>query len=206
VGRPADTGERVGGADAADVDDALKALARGLVIDRPIVLVGLMGAGKTVIGRRLALVLGLPFRDADEEIERAAGLTVAEIFARHGEAEFRRGERQVIARLLGEPAHVLATGGGAFMDDRTRALIRQRAVSVWLKADLDVLMRRVERRDDRPLLRQGNPRAVMERLMGERYPVYAEADLMVESGPGPHATVVQGVLQALAARAEGAQR
>lgn len=206
MGRPADTGERVGGADAADVDDALKALARGLVIDRPIVLVGLMGAGKTVIGRRLALVLGLPFRDADEEIERAAGLTVAEIFARHGEAEFRRGERQVIARLLGEPAHVLATGGGAFMDDRTRALIRQRAVSVWLKADLDVLMRRVERRDDRPLLRQGNPRAVMERLMGERYPVYAEADLMVESGPGPHATVVQGVLQALAARAEGAQR
>jgi shikimate kinase len=199
LSRPAETGER-SGADVAESDEALKTLAKGLVVARPIVLVGLMGAGKTVIGRRLAAVLSLPFRDADEEIERAAGLSVADIFTLHGEPEFRRGERQVIARLLAEAPHVLATGGGAFMDQRTRALIRERAVSIWLKADLEVLMRRVERRDDRPLLRQGNPRQVMERLMRERHPIYAEADLCVESGPGPHGAVLAEVLAALERR------
>lgn len=177
-----------------------QALAAGLVVDRPIVLVGLMGAGKTTIGRRLAAVLNLPFVDADEEIEAAAGLSVSEIFARHGEPEFRRGERRVIERLLLGPPHVLATGGGAFMDPETRALVRARAVSVWLRADIDVLMRRVEKRDTRPLLRGGDPRAVMERLMAERHPVYAEADVTVDSNNQPHGAAVAQVLQALAQR------
>ncbi len=178
-----------------------QALAASIVVDRSIVLVGLMGAGKTTIGRRLAAALALPFIDADEEIERAAGLPVAEIFARHGEPEFRRGERRVIERLLQGPPHVLATGGGAFMDPETRALVRAHATSVWLRADLDVLMRRVEKRDNRPLLRDGDPRAVMERLMAERYPIYAEADVTVDSNNGPHGAAVTHVLQALAQRA-----
>lgn len=176
---------------------SLSDLAAGLVVTRPIVLVGLMGAGKSVIGRRLAIALRLPFKDADEEIELAAGCSVAEIFAKHGEPEFRRGERQVIARLLKTGPHVLATGGGAFMDATTRALVRETAVSVWLKADLDVLMRRVERREGRPLLAAPDPRAVMARLMTERYPYYAEADVAVESGPGPHQAVVEAVLRAV---------
>jgi shikimate kinase len=168
-----------------------------LTLDRPVALVGLMGAGKTTVGRRLAAALRLPFLDADEEIERAAGLTIQEIFARHGEADFRRGERQVIARLLNKPPHILATGGGAFMDADTRALMKQKAISVWLKAPLDVLMRRVERREGRPLLRQGDPQAVMQRLMDERYPIYAEADIIVDSVNAPHAATVTAVLQAL---------
>lgn len=170
---------------------------RGFRASRPIVLVGLMGAGKTTVGRKLAAALDLPFKDADHEIEAAAGAKVAEIFAHHGEAEFRRGERRVIARLLGDGPMVLATGGGAFMDPDTRALIRKTAVSVWLRAELDVLMRRVERRDDRPLLKTADPRAVMERLMRERYPVYAEADLTVDSGNGPQTVAVDAVLAAL---------
>lgn len=177
-----------------------QALAASVVVDRPIVLVGLMGAGKTTIGRRVAAALMLPFIDADEEIERAAGLPIAEIFARHGEPEFRRGERRVIERLLQGPPHVLATGGGAFMDPDTRALVRAHAISVWLRADIDVLMRRVEKRDNRPLLRNGDPRAVMERLMAERYPIYAEADVTVDSNNGPHGSAVTMVLQALAQR------
>lgn len=178
----------------------IQTLASGLKVDRPIVLVGLMGAGKTTVGRRLATLLKLPFVDADEEIEKAAGLKVSEIFEVHGEAEFRAGERRVIARLLKGAPHVLATGGGAFMNPETRALVREHALSIWLRADIDVLMRRVEKRDTRPLLRQGDPRETMERLMAERYPIYAEADLVVDSNNGPHASAVAGVVRALARR------
>jgi len=163
-----------------------------------------MGAGKTTVGRRLATLLRLPFIDADEEIEKAAGLKVSEIFALHGEEEFRRGERRVIARLLQGPPHVLATGGGAFMNEETRELVRAHGTSVWLRADLDVLMRRVEKRDNRPLLKQGDPRATMERLMAERYPIYGEADLVVDSNNGPHASAVTSVIRALAERAAAA--
>jgi shikimate kinase len=169
-------------------------------LQRPIVLVGLMGAGKTTVGRRLAAALHLPFLDADEEIEKAAGLSIPEIFARHGEAEFRRGERRVIARLLDCGGVVLATGGGAFIDPETRALVRERATSVWLRADLDVLMKRVERRDNRPLLKADNPRAVMARLIQDRYPIYAEADFVVDSNNSPHGAAVDGVIAALAGR------
>ena len=191
----------MGGGDATvEPSGDAQTLAASIVVDRPIVLVGLMGAGKTTVGRRLAVALGLPFVDADDEIERAAGLPVAEIFARHGEPDFRSGERRVIKRLLEGPVQVLATGGGAFVDAETRALVRDRATSIWLRADIDVLMRRVEKRDNRPLLRQANPREVMERLMAERYPIYAEADLTVDSNNGPHSTSVLHVLQALARR------
>ncbi len=176
------------------------ALASGLRIERTIALVGLMGAGKTTIGRRLAVALGLAFRDADEEIERAAGLSVAEIFRRHGEPEFRRGERGVIRRLLDEAPHVLATGGGAFIDPETRDLMRERAITIWLRADLDTLMRRVEKRDHRPLLKEDDPRAVMARLMAVRYPIYEEAELTVDSSNTPHARAVASILRALAAR------
>lgn len=162
--------------------------------ERSIVLVGLMGAGKTTVGRRLAQRLGLSFVDADVEIERAAGETIPEIFERHGEATFREGERRVIARLLDGEPQVLATGGGAFMDQTTRDNISARGLSVWLRADLDVLMRRVLRRNNRPLLKQGDPRATMERLIGERYPVYAQADVTVESIEGPHEVVVDDVI------------
>ncbi len=172
--------------------------AEGLIVDRPLVLVGMMGAGKTSVGRRLAEVLRLPFRDADDEIEKAAGLTVSEIFERHGEAEFRRGERRVIKRLVEGPAHVLATGGGAFMDPETRALIKQKAVSVWLRADLDVLMRRVLRRPTRPLLQVADPRAAMTELLAKREPIYAEADVMVHSNQGPHGAAVQAILAQIA--------
>lgn len=165
---------------------------------RAIVLVGLMGAGKTTIGRRLAHRLGLPFVDADTEIESAAGLPIAEIFATHGEAAFRDGERKVIARLLNNGPQVLATGGGAFMNATTRARVAARGISVWLKADLDVLMRRVGKRTTRPLLRTADPRAVMQQLMRDREPVYAHADIVLETGDGPHDNVVDR----LAARLE----
>lgn len=165
--------------------------------DRPIVLVGLMGAGKTAIGRRLAQRLGLDFVDADQEIERAAGCTVEEIFARFGEAAFREGEREVILRLLEKPPHVLATGGGAFMDPVTRARIKAGAVSVWLRADLDILLRRVGRRSNRPLLKRGNPREILAALMETRHPVYAEADLCVDSADGPPEAMVERVVAAL---------
>jgi shikimate kinase len=160
-----------------------------------------MGAGKTTVGRRLAAALHLPFTDADAEIAAAAGRSIPEIFADHGEAEFRRGERQVIARLLSGPPHVLATGGGAFIDADTRAIMKQRATTVWLKAPLDVLMKRVTKRDDRPLLKQDDPRAVMQRLMDQRYPIYAEADITIETDAGPHETAVAAILDALRAHA-----
>lgn len=168
---------------------------------RSIVLVGLMGAGKTTIGRRLANALKLPFFDADHEIERAAGCTVTEIFARHGEAAFREGERRVIARLLEGPRHVLATGGGAFMAPETRALIHANGLSIWLRAGLDLLMERVSRRPTRPLLQNPDPRAVMERLMTERYPIYAEADITIDSTGGPHDAIVHEIVKALKAHA-----
>jgi shikimate kinase len=166
-------------------------------IDRSIVMVGLMGAGKTSIGRRLAQRLGLPFVDADHEIESAAGCTIEEIFERYGEAAFRDGERKIIQRLLERPPHVLATGGGAFMDPETRARIKAAGISVWLKADLDVLVRRVSRRSNRPLLKRGDPREVLAKLMELRYPVYAEADVCIDSLDAPAETTVERVIEAI---------
>lgn len=179
----------------AQLADPPAALGR---VKRTIVLVGLMGAGKSAIGRRVAQRLGLPFVDADAEIERAAGQTIEEIFASHGEAAFRDGERRVIARLLADPVHVLSTGGGAFMDPQTRELVARRGISIWLKADLDVLLRRTARRTNRPLLNQGDPAQVLAALIEKRYPVYATADLTVESTDGPPEQTVQRVLDALA--------
>jgi len=164
---------------------------------KTIVLVGLMGAGKSCIGKRLAHRLGLAFVDADHEVERAAGCSIAEIFERHGEANFRDGERRVIARLLDNPVHVLATGGGAFMDPRTRALIAERAISVWLRADLDLLLRRVARRNDRPLLQVAEPRQKLAELMTQRHPIYAEADIAVDSADGPPDVTLERVAEAL---------
>lgn len=170
---------------------------------RSIVLVGLMGAGKSSIGRRLAQRLALDFLDADAEIERAAGCTIEEIFARFGEPAFRDGERRVILRLLEDRAPiVLATGGGAYMDPETRAAIRQHGIAVWLRADIDVLLRRVARRSNRPLLKQGDPREVLERLIALRHPVYAEADVVVESDEQPAETTVERVVDALRAHLE----
>ncbi|HTH98984.1 MAG TPA: shikimate kinase [Stellaceae bacterium] len=166
---------------------------------RTVVLVGLMGAGKTSVGRRLAQLLGLPFIDSDTEIEAAANATIAEIFEREGEAAFRVGERRVIARLLTGPTMIMATGGGAFMDPRTRAEIRSASVSLWLRAELDVLVSRVARRKTRPLLNQGNPQEILARLIDLRYPVYAEADIVVDSRPGPTEATVQSALDALRA-------
>jgi shikimate kinase len=174
-----------------------------LRVNRTVALVGLMGAGKSSIGRRLAQRLGLPFIDADSEIEAAAGATIEDIFLRHGEAAFRDGERRVIARLLESPPHVLATGGGAFMDASTRALIRARAVSIWLRADTELMLARVGRRSSRPLLKSGEPRAVLEQLMAQRYPIYAEADLTVDSIDGPPEATLERVLAALAAYVGG---
>lgn len=166
--------------------------------NRPLVLVGLMGAGKTSVGRRLAEKLGLAFVDADHEIETAAGKSIPEIFADHGEDYFRDGERKVIARLMENGPQVLATGGGAFMNEATRRLVREHAVSVWLKADLALLMKRVSKRQNRPLLQSGDPEEVMRRLMALRYPVYAEADVTVESRDVQHAQMVGDVIRALA--------
>ena len=166
---------------------------------RTVVLVGLMGVGKTTVGRPLAKALHLPFKDADAEIEAAAGRSISDIFSERGEAEFRVGEQRVIARLLAGPPLVLATGGGAFLNAETRELVRHNAVSVWLRADIDVLVRRVSRRDSRPLLKNANPREVLERLMRERDPIYAEADLVVETSESPHDAAVASILEALAA-------
>ena len=166
---------------------------------RTIVLVGLMGAGKSKVGRRLALRLGLPFSDSDPEIEAAAGETIEEIFANRGEQVFRDGERRVIARLLAQPVQVLATGGGAFMDPMTRSLIGRRGVSLWLRADLDILVARVLRRNDRPLLKRGDPRVILAELIERRHPIYAEADLTVDSGAGSPEVTVNRVIAALAA-------
>jgi shikimate kinase len=170
--------------------------------DRSIVLVGLMGAGKSTVGRRLAKRLSLPFVDSDEEIERAADHPIGEIFDRFGEASFRDGERRVIRRLLDGPPKVLATGGGAFLDPATRALILERCIAIWLDADADVLAERVSRRERRPLLRGQDPLPVLRRLAGARNPVYAEAHLHVRSGRDlPHERAVDRIVEALGARA-----
>ena len=164
-------------------------------------LVGLMGAGKTTIGRRLAARLAMPFRDADAEIETAAGMPISDIFATLGESAFRDGERRVIARLLQEGPLVLATGGGAYMDPGTRERIAASGSSVWLKADHETLMRRVRKRVHRPLLQNPDPDGTMRRLMSERYPVYALADVTVESGDSSHDGIVGEILAALQGRA-----
>lgn len=172
---------------------ALKELAEKLN-GRSIVLVGLMGAGKTSVGRRLAQRLDLPFVDTDTEIERAAGKTIPEIFADHGEDEFRSGEKRVIARLLEDGPQVLATGGGAFMDPETRQNVVASGVSVWLSADVDLLEKRVKRRSNRPLLAHGDVRKTLSDLIKVRYPVYAEADIEVESRDVPHQRIVSAIV------------
>ena len=169
---------------------------------RTIALVGLMGVGKSSVGRRLANALDLPFRDADAEVEAAAGRSIADIFAELGEPAVREGERRVIARLLDEPPHVLATGGGAFIDPKTRELIKAKAVSVWLKTDLEVLARRVARKDTRPLLVGKDPLEVLKAQAEARYPAYAQADVTVETGDAAHHVSVDQLLRALSAYAE----
>jgi len=165
---------------------------------RSIVLVGMMGAGKSSIGRRLASRLEVSFIDADTEIEEAAGMSIPDIFASHGEAEFRAGEARVIARLLDGGPQVLATGGGVFMNAETRALIAAKGISVWLKAEFEVLMRRIKRRHDRPLLKTDDPGATLRELMEARYPIYAEAELTVQSRELPHERIVDEIVTALA--------
>jgi len=159
---------------------------------RSIVLVGMMGAGKSSVGRRLSARLGIPFVDADTEIEAAAGMTIPEIFDNHGESYFRAGEARVIARLLGGGAQVLATGGGSMMDPNTRALVCEKGVSIWLKADLDTLLRRTKRRNDRPLVEK------IKELLPQREPVYAQSDITVLSRDEPHDTIIDEIIEALA--------
>jgi len=168
-------------------------------LKKTVALVGMMGAGKTSIGKRLAARLDVPFRDADHEIEAAAGLTVPEIFEKFGEPYFRDGERRVIARLLSEPPHVLATGGGAYIDETTRAAMRHSAFTIWLNAPIAVLLGRVKKRETRPLLKDGDMRATLERLLEARGPVYATADMMLESADEPHGATVEKIIAALAA-------
>jgi shikimate kinase len=165
----------------------------------------MMGAGKSSVGRRLGARLGVPFVDADTEIEKAADMTIAEIFAAHGEPYFRAGETRVIARLLDNGPQVLATGGGAFMNPETRAAIRVKGISVWLRATLEVLNRRIKRRGDRPLLKSSDPVETLRRLIDERYPVYAEADVIVESRDVPHETIVDEIVEALRGRVQSAE-
>jgi shikimate kinase len=178
----------------------LAAALAGALGERSIVLIGMMGAGKSSIGKRLAKKLELPFVDADAEIALAAGMTITEIFEQHGEAYFRSGEARVIARLIEQGRQVLATGGGAFMNPGTRAAIGAKAISVWLKAEPDVLMRRIRRRSDRPLLKTADPEATLLRLIEERYPVYAEADVVVHSRDVPHEVIVDEITAAVAAK------
>ncbi|WP_454560520.1 shikimate kinase [Parapedomonas caeni] len=169
-------------------------------VDKPIVLVGLMGVGKSTVGRRLAQRLGLPFLDADDEIERAAGLKIAEIFERYGEPTFRDGERRVIKRLMDGTPKVIATGGGAFVQADTRALILEQGIAIWLDADIDVLVERTGRRDHRPLLRNADPREVLTSLAAQRTPFYAEAPIHVRTGRGPHDVAVETILMILKQR------
>ncbi|NQW55008.1 MAG: shikimate kinase [Rhodospirillales bacterium] len=170
-----------------------------LSLPRTVALVGLMGAGKSAIGKRLAARLGLPFVDADDEIERAAGCSISEFFERFGEQEFRAGERRVISRLLEETPRVLSTGGGAYMDPETRALMQAKTLTVWLRAELDVLFDRVKKRTHRPLLRQGDPKEILARLMQQRYPIYAEADIVVDSTAQPADRTTEQVIDAIRA-------
>lgn len=173
----------------------------GRRIDRPVVLVGMMGVGKTTVGRKLATLLDLPFVDADEEIERAARMSIPEIFANFGEPYFRDGERRVISRLVGQGSFadrkILATGGGAFVDPDTRALVQSRAISVWLDSDIETLIERVGRKDNRPLLKNGNPREILTRLREERRPFYEQAAIHVVSGNQPHQQTAHTILKAI---------
>ena len=169
-------------------------------LDRPIVLVGLMGVGKSSIGRRLAKQIGVPFADSDQEIELAADCTVSELFARYGEQSFRDGERRVVARLVARGPMVLATGGGAFVDPQTRELLNRTAITVWIDAPIDVLVERVSRNDNRPLLRKGNPAEILTRLAEQRRPAYEQAQVKVVSGRGSHAEVVEAIIAAVRER------
>jgi shikimate kinase len=164
---------------------------------RPIVLIGMMGAGKTTVGRRLASKLGRHFVDSDEEVEKAAGMTIEDIFRTHGEADFRAGEVKVIARLLKDEGIVLGTGGGAFINPETRVLVKASAISVWIKADFDLLFQRVSRRSNRPLLKTANPRETLQKLIDVRYPIYAEADVTVVSRDVPQDQVAAEVIDAV---------
>jgi shikimate kinase len=176
-----------------DKRDALNLALAG----RPIVLVGMMGAGKTTVGRRLANRLGRRFVDSDEEVEKAAGMTIEDIFKLRGEADFRAGEAKVIARLLKEQEIILGTGGGAFINAETRALVKESAVSVWIKADFELLFARVQRRSNRPLLKTTNPRETLQKLIDVRYPIYAEADVTVVSRDIPQDQVASEVIEAI---------
>lgn len=166
---------------------------------RPIVLIGMMGAGKTTVGRRLAARLGRHFVDSDEEVEKAAGMTIEDIFRAHGEADFRAGEVKVIARLLKDENIVLGTGGGAFINAETRALVKELAISVWIKADFELLFQRVSRRSNRPLLKTANPRETLQKLIDARYPIYAEADVTIVSRDVPQDQVAAEVIDAVVA-------
>jgi shikimate kinase len=166
-------------------------------LDQPVALVGLMGVGKSTVGRRLAKRLGLPFVDSDSAIEDAAGYTAAEMFERYGEQDFRDGERRLVARLIEGEVRVIATGGGAYVDARTRQLLNERAITVWLDAPVDILAERTARRDTRPLLKNGDPKGTLERLAEERRPSYQEAHIHVKSGDGAHRDVVDAIIQAL---------
>ncbi|MEP3226883.1 MAG: shikimate kinase [Parasphingorhabdus sp.] len=169
----------------------------GLLIEKPLVLIGLMGVGKTTVGRRLAKKLDMPFVDADEEIEKAADLKISEIFDRFGEDYFRDGERRVIARLMEDGHNVIATGGGAFMNSETRALILSKSTAIWLDADIDILVKRVARRDTRPLLRNGDPETILRDLARKRNPIYATAHLHVTGNDAPHDLTVDNIIKAL---------
>ena len=194
-------GQSEAGADRLDEAGSVEALNAALG-RRVIALVGMMGSGKTSIGKRLAAKLGLNFVDSDAEIETAASMTITEIFDRHGEPYFRDGERRVIARLLGEGPCVLATGGGAFMDARTREAIAASGVSVWLRADQATLTQRVMRRNNRPLMRTADPALQVARLLAQREPIYAQADLIVDSSDRPHGEVVNALIRSLLAHLE----
>ena len=182
--------------DAASRQARAEDLAEQLA-GKPLVLVGMMGAGKTTVGRRLAARLNRQFLDSDEEIEKAAQMTIPEIFEQRGEPEFRAGETRVIARVLKDAGIVLATGGGAFVNEETRALVKGEAISIWLKAEADILFERVSRRSNRPLLKTANPRATLEKLIEDRYPIYAEADVTVISRDVPQDVVAGDVIDAV---------
>ncbi len=181
------------------------ALLRPIALQKPIVLIGIMGAGKTTIGRRLAKQVGREFVDSDVEIEQAAACSISDIFAIHGESIFRDLEKRVIKRLLERSDTIIATGGGAWMQHPVREVIQQQALSVWLKADLDTLVERVEKRDHRPLLEQGDKRTILDELIAQRYPVYAKADITIESGDGPHEVVVEKIIDVLQTVPKGTQ-
>lgn len=181
--------------DAALSDSDIARIAARL--DRPVVLVGLMGAGKSTVGRRLAAMLGRDFIDADDAIEEAAQRSVAEIFDEFGEGYFRDGERRVIARLMEENGGVIATGGGAFVDDETRTLILEKAVAVWIDCDIDTLVERTSRRDTRPLLREGDPKAILTDLLGKREQYYSQAQVRVKSEEGPHKDTARAIIEAI---------